>query len=301
MHKMTVAVAMSGGVDSSVACALLQRQGYEVIGFTMRLLPASLEENGSTPFGGCCSIDAVEKARAVCAKLGVPHYVINARELFTQAVIADFYSEIASAHTPNPCAECNRSIKFRFLLQRAWQVGAQLLATGHYARAYRANGRHLLLRGVDRDKDQSYFLFPLTQEALAHTLFPLGEMHKQQVRKTADELGLPTASVPDSQDLCFLPARGRKAFLRRRLSPSPGPIVDVRSGKVCGEHRGVAFYTIGQRKGLGLATGEPLYVVALDAATNSVYVGPEETLWRCRFAVASVNWIAQPPRAPFRA
>lgn len=294
-NKPLVAVAMSGGVDSSVAAALLVQQGYEVVGITLQIW----QESQTDPrHSGCCSLGAVVDARRVAKRLGIPHYVLNFRQQFAQTVIADFIEEYRRGRTPNPCVQCNRYVKFDAFLQKADELGAQYIATGHYARVQydEKSGRWLLLKAINREKDQSYVLFPMTQEQLARTLFPLGELpSKSETRALARELGLSVADKPDSQEICFVAeAGGYRAFLQSRVPDTvrPGEIRDVQ-GNVLGTHPGVAFFTIGQRRGLGLSGHqEPLYVVDIDAQRNVVVVGPERYLYCRRFRVERVNWIA---------
>jgi tRNA-specific 2-thiouridylase len=254
-NKPLVAVAMSGGVDSSVAAALLAKQGYEVVGITLQIW----QESQTDPrHSGCCSLGAVVDARRVAKILGIPHYVLNFRQQFAQTVIADFIAEYQRGRTPNPCVQCNRFVKFDAFLEKADELGAQYIATGHYARIQydETSGRWLLLKAVNHEKDQSYVLFPMTQAQLARTLFPLGELpSKTQTRALARELGLPVADKLDSQEICFVAeARGYRAFLQRRVPESmrPGEIRDV-YGNLLGRHPGIAFFTIGQRRGLGLS------------------------------------------------
>jgi tRNA-specific 2-thiouridylase len=294
-NKPLVAVAMSGGVDSSVAAALLAKQGYEVVGITLQIW----QESQTDPrHSGCCSLGAVVDARRVAKILGIPHYVLNFRQQFAQTVIADFIAEYQRGRTPNPCVQCNRFVKFDAFLEKADELGAQYIATGHYARIQydETSGRWLLLKAVNHEKDQSYVLFPMTQAQLARTLFPLGELpSKTETRALARELGLPVADKPDSQEICFVAeAGGYRAFLQRRVPESmrPGEIRDV-YGNLLGRHPGIAFFTIGQRRGLGLSGHqEPLYVVDIDAQNHVVVVGPERYLYCRRFLVEDVNWIA---------
>lgn len=293
--RPVVAVAMSGGVDSSVAAALLVKAGYEVVGITLQIW----QESQTDPrHAGCCSLGAVIDARRVAKALGIPHYVLNFRQKFADTVIADFIAEYRRGRTPNPCVQCNRYVKFDAFLEKADEVGAQYIATGHYARIQYddKSGRWLLLKGINREKDQSYVLFPMTQAQLARTLFPLGELaSKSETRALARELGLPVADKPDSQEICFVAnAGGYRAFLQNRVPDTmrPGEIRDV-EGNLLGTHPGVAFFTIGQRRGLGISGHkEPLYVVDIDAERNLVVVGTEKHLYCRRFLVEAVNWIA---------
>jgi tRNA-uridine 2-sulfurtransferase len=289
-----VAVAMSGGVDSAVAAALLVARGDDVVGFTMNLWPAWVAqvEGGH----GCCGLGAIEDARAAARTLGIPHYVLNLREEFERDVIGYFAAEYARGRTPNPCIACNRAIKFSLLLQRVLGLGMDALATGHYARVDRDPvGRVRLRRAVDRGKDQSYVLSCLTQEQLARLCFPVGEYTKSQVREIARRHTLHVADKPDSQEICFVPS-GDYADVVARLEPraaQPGPIYDPQ-GRQVGEHRGLARYTVGQRRGLGIPGGSPRYVVAIDAERNALVVGDEASL-RCPELVAGdLNWIAIP-------
>lgn len=285
-----VVVAMSGGVDSSVAAALLREQGYEVIGMMMRLW----SEPGCESDNRCCTPESMALARRMAAKLGIPFYAIDAQQPFHDTVVTYFMDGYAQGDTPNPCLVCNRHIRWEFLLQRALAAGADYMATGHYARLGQDRaGRFQLLRAVDRAKDQSYVLHVLGQEQLAHALFPLGEFTKPRVREMARRFNLPVAERPDSQDLCFLGEGDYRTFLRRNAPQleNPGPIL-TRTGEQLGQHQGLAYYTIGQRKGLGIAAPDPLYVLAKDLHRNALIVGPKEQLGQSELLAAGVNWVA---------
>ena len=289
-----VVVGMSGGVDSSVAAALLKEQGYEVIGVTLSLSPKLTADEAAERDDACCTLAAVEDARRVADKLGIDHYCLNFREIFAERVIGNFIAEYRRGRTPNPCVRCNDHVKFEAVLRRARAMDADLVATGHYARIEHcpAAERHLLRKGLDPRKDQSYVLYVLTQDELAHTLLPLGELVKEQTRELARKLGLRVADKPESQEICFVVDDDYGSFLRR-VAPEvvqPGPVLDL-GGRVVGEHKGVAFYTIGQRRALGIATGQPLYVVDIDVRRSAVVVGPEEALYREEVLADDVNLI----------
>ncbi|HXW83448.1 MAG TPA: tRNA 2-thiouridine(34) synthase MnmA [Candidatus Binataceae bacterium] len=292
-----ILVAMSGGVDSSVAAAMLHLQGYDVVGIAMRLAPEP-SSSSVRRRGTCCSHDDFEDARRVAERMDFPFYVVDMRKEFAFEVIDNFVSEYTAGRTPNPCVMCNREIKFDRLWRRARAIGADLVATGHYARIDRDRaGRCHLHCASDRSKDQSYFLFSLTQEELARTLFPLGEMTKAEVRAYARELGLANADKPESQEICFVPDGDYASFVERRAragSLRPGRIIDA-SGQVVGEHRGIHRFTIGQRRGLGIARGEPLYVRNIDPNTSDVVVASREHLLASGFVASDVTLIDSLP------
>ena len=285
---MRIVVAMSGGVDSSVAAALLAEQGHDVIGLSMQLYP----QNGSQ-FGSCCTLDDLHDARRVATTLGFPHYILNLEERFNDTVISNFVHEYASGRTPLPCAHCNSDLKFSTLLQRARGLGSDSVATGHYARIDRSPaGRWLLKRSVDRDKDQSYFLFSLTQDQLAGAIFPVGSLSKPAVRAEARRLGLTVADKADSQEICFVPDGDYAAFVASRTADSRGGAILDEQGRALATHGGVHRFTIGQRKGLGISTGTPLYVVKIDADSGDVTVGPRSSLERTSLRASDVNWVS---------
>ncbi len=293
MHK--VVVGLSGGVDSSATAAILHQQGYEVIGLTLWLMKGK---------GQCCSEGMVDAAK-LCDQLGIPHHVVDSRDLFEKNIVDYLVAGYGEGITPLPCSQCNRAVKFGPMLQYAQQeLGCDRIATGHYARIRQdeTTGRYQLLRAIDRSKDQTYFLYDLDQAVLGHVLFPLGEHPKTETRQIAAQFELHTAEKPESQDLCLVEANGSmQAFLDKYITPQKGEIVD-QTGKVLGFHEGVHHYTIGQRKGLGIAHSEPLYVVALDARNNRVVVGDRAATLSPDCTVQRVNWVATaPPTSPIRA
>jgi tRNA-specific 2-thiouridylase len=309
----TIAVAMSGGVDSSGVAALLKAQGHPLVGLTLQLWNqrrlAGHEGMPESVQGRCCSIDDVYDARRVAERLGIPYYLVNQQERFEADVVKPFVSEYLAGRTPIPCTLCNNHLKFDQLLLTARQIGATRIATGHYARNRfdPERGRWILSRPADRSKDQTYFLFGLTQDQLAHTLFPLGEMQKPEVRAMAGEAGLAVASKPDSQEICFIPGGDYQAFLRayldeqeQEMPESAGELV-TSTGDVVGRHAGIHNFTVGQRKGLGLTSANPLYVLQIDSESHRVTVGADDELWSREVRVNRVNWISvEEVREPLR-
>jgi tRNA-uridine 2-sulfurtransferase len=297
---MRIVVAMSGGVDSSVAAGLLARDGHEVIGLSMQLYD---QQQGDVKFGSCCTLDDLYDARRAARTIGIPHYIVNFEHKFEEHVVADFVREYSAGRTPIPCVHCNGDLKFASLVDRAESLGAEAVATGHYAQVDydEDSGRYRLKRGLDRQKDQSYFLFTLTQAQLSRARFPVGALDKPAVREEARRLGLLVAEKKDSQEICFVASGEHPEFVGRRAEMPTGVIKD-RDGHVLGQHDGVHRFTIGQRKGLGLATGIPLYVVGIDADSAAVTVGPREALERTTLTASRVNWIAgETPPSPIRA
>lgn len=300
---MKIVVAMSGGVDSSVAAALLAEQGHEVIGLSMQLYDQSA---GQTSFGSCCSLDDLYDARRVATAIGIPHYILNFEREFEEQVVSNFIHEYASGRTPIPCARCNSDLKFATLAERATGFGAEAVATGHYARTDRdpVTGQVRLKRGVDRAKDQAYFLFSLTQEQLSRAMFPVGDVSKDVVREYARKYNLAVADKPDSQEICFVPDDDYASFVSKRAPGvlTPGTIVDEQ-GRAVGTHEGIHRFTVGQRKGLGLASspdGAPRYVLALRPVDHQVVVGPKVSLERTTLTASGVNWMLGRPDGPLR-
>jgi len=308
---MKVIVAMSGGVDSSVAAFLLKKQGHEVVGLSFELWDKrDLKDSGT-----CCSVETIQLAKSVADSLGIDHVTVDVRDVFFHRVIESFCESYLKGMTPNPCIMCNQYIKFDFLLQKAVELGADMVATGHYARIVKAgvrgnalrgsdnNARHLLLKGIDVKKDQSYVLYVMKQEELGKTLFPLGEMNKAQTRGIAADLGLVTALRPESQEICFV-GNNKYADFMKGFSPEsvrPGPIVDMQ-GTVVGEHTGIAFYTIGQRRGLGVQSLQPHYVVRIDQKNNTLTVGSRDDVMQRDITVRDLNWVCiDAPDSPFAA
>jgi tRNA-specific 2-thiouridylase len=286
MPSKRVVVAMSGGVDSSVAAALLIAAGYEVIGVTMQIWPSD-----EPAFGGCCGLEAVEDAKRVAYQLDFPHYVLNLRDVFAQMVIDDFCREYSLGRTPNPCVRCNQYIKFDTLLDRIKELDASFMATGHYARIESTSVGYHLLKAVDQTKDQSYFLYTMGQKELQHLLLPLGDLHKAEVRELATKLNLPVSVKRDSQDVCFIPDGNYRLFLASRVSFRPGDIVDT-EGKVLGRHKGLAQYTVGQRQGLGLTSNRRLYVARIDVTSNKLVVGNNGQLQSNSLVASGLNWVS---------
>lgn len=282
-----VVVAMSGGVDSSVAAAILKEKGYDVIGITMNLLPEKGKELCESE-RSCCGLSAVEDARRVAAQLNIPYYVVNFKDLFRKKVIDNFVAEYEKGRTPNPCVKCNEILKFDALLSKALQLGADYIATGHYARVKKIGKRYVLLKGKDKAKDQTYFLYSLSQKALAKTMFPLGALTKPQVRALAKKYNLKVAEKAESQEICFV-----EGPLSAFFDPKPGDIVDI-NGKVIGRHKGYQLYTIGQRKGIGIAGPEALYVTKIDPRNNKITVGRRGDVLGDDLIASNINLITIP-------
>ncbi len=291
---MKIVVGMSGGVDSSVTALLLSEAGHEVLGLSLQIWDQRYRTDPKT----CCSREAVLSAETACKRLGIEHISMDTRQVFLEQVIEPFCKSYIAGETPNPCVLCNRFIKFSFLLSKAADLGADAVATGHYAQIERVKTgtRFALLKGIDPQKDQSYFLYVMKQNELSRTILPLGILHKKEVREIAKRAGLPAADRPESQEICFVGTGGYTDFISG-VSPEavkPGPIVDS-SGRILGEHRGIAFYTVGQRRGLGVAAGARLYVIRIDRDSNTVVLGPRQEGMRSKYLVCDINWIASIP------
>jgi tRNA-uridine 2-sulfurtransferase len=314
MHNQTIAIAMSGGVDSSTVAAMLHAQGHTVVGLTLQLWNqrrlAGREGMPESVQGRCCSIDDVYDARRVAEHLGIPYYLVNAQDRFEDEVVRPFVSEYLAGRTPIPCTLCNNHLKFDQLLATARSIGADKIATGHYARSHfdPARNRWILSRPADRSKDQTYFLFGLTQAQLSRTLFPLGDLHKPAVREMAANAGLALAAKPDSQEICFIPGGSYSQFLKayldeqgRELPDSSGELVAAGTGEVLGHHDGIHTFTVGQRKGLGLSSPDPLYVLKIHPDSHRVEVGPDTDLYSRTLRANRLNWVSiAAPSEPIR-
>jgi len=291
MMRKRVVVAMSGGVDSSVAAALLKNEGYEVIGITMCFNLG--DSSGKRP--GCCSLQGIEDARRVAHKLGIRHYSINMQKALKEFVIDDFCRQYLRGKTPNPCVRCNQYLKFDVLLKKALSLDARFLATGHYARVVKAKEGYSLKKARDMSKDQSYFLYRLNQNQVKRAVFPLGDYLKSEVREIARKFDLPVADKLDSQEICFLPDNDYRGFLKRQRNAliKPGQVMD-KEGNILGQHRGIAFYTIGQREGLGIAKGYPIYITEIDSRNNRIIVGAKGDVYKREFLVKDLQFVLKP-------
>lgn len=291
MENKKVVIGMSGGVDSSVAAYLLKKQGYDVIGVTMQIWQEDKEYEDRE--GGCCSLSAVEDARRVANKIGIPFYVLNFRDAFKKDVIDYFVNEYIEGNTPNPCIVCNKKLKFGLLLDKARAIGAEYVATGHYAKIIQENGRYQLIKSDDDRKDQTYALYNFTQDQLAHTLMPCGGYTKDKIREIAKEIGLAVHNKKDSEEICFISDNNHGLYIEK-AEPNkvkPGNFVD-KNGNILGKHKGIVYYTIGQRKGLGLALGRPVFVTAIRPETNEVVVGSEEDIFKDELIAKDLNFIS---------